>query len=126
MPIKYKIVPRQNPADRNTPPKYYAQAVSSGKISLRSLAQKISQISTVSTVDTMAVLEALLQPIPAEIANGNIVRLGEFGSFGLTISSEGVDAEANFTTSKIKKNGVRFRPGKLFKEVIDTAGYEKE
>lgn len=126
MPIKYKVVARQNPADRSIPPKYYASAVSSGKTSLRALAQKISQISTVSTVDTVATLEALLQLIPAEIANGNIVKLGEFGSFGLTISSDGVDSEADFTTAKIKKNTVRFRPGKLFKNVIDAAGYQKE
>ncbi|HEX9654517.1 MAG TPA: HU family DNA-binding protein [bacterium] len=126
MPIKYKVVARQNPADRSIPPKYYAQAVSSGKTSLRSLAQKISQISTVSTVDTMATLEALLQLIPAEIANGNIVKLGEFGNFGLTISSEGADSQENFAASKIKKYTVRFRPGKLFKNVIDAAGYEKE
>jgi len=126
MSIKYKVVARQNPSDRTVPAKYYAQAVSTGKTALRPLSKRISQISTVSTIDTLATLEAFLQVVPEEIAEGRIVKLGDFGSFGLTLSSEGVDAEADFTTARIKKYTVRFRPGKLFKEVISNAGYEKE
>ena len=74
----------------------------------------------------MAALEAFLQIVPEEITEGRIVKLGDFGSFGLTLSSEGVDAEADFISAKTKKYTVRFRPGKLFKEVISNAGYEKE
>lgn len=126
MAIKYKTVARKNPGDQTAPPKYYAQAVSSGKTTLRQMAKIISDISTVSSIDTMAALEAFLHTIPQEMADGRIVKLGDFGSFSVTISSEGVENEADFTVSKIKKYSVRFRPGKLFKEAIDNAGYQKE
>lgn len=93
MAIKYKVVPRVNPSDRTQPPKYYAQAISTGKTTLRPLSKKIAQISTVSSVDTVAVLEAFLQLIPDEIAEGRIVKLGDFGSFSLTRKSQGTPNE---------------------------------
>ena len=126
MSIKYRVVARQNPADRTLPAKFYAQVVNAGKTTIRPLTKKIAQISTVSSVDTLATLEAFLQVVPEEIAQSRIVKLGDFGSFSLTLSSEGTDTEESFTASKIKKYTVRFRPGKLFREVIDAAGFEKE
>ena len=126
MSIKFKVVARQNPSDRTQPAKFYAQAVSTGKTTLRPLSKKIEQISTVSSVDTMAVLEAFIQLIPEEMAESNIVKLGDFGSFSLTLNSEGAETEAAFTAGRIKKYTVRFRPGKLFKDVLNAAGYKKE
>ena len=87
MPTKYNVISRRNPLDPQAPHKFYPSVVSGGRITLRQLARQISEISTVSTVDTMAVLEALLTIIPREIADGNIVELGEFGSFRLRIQA---------------------------------------
>ena len=126
MTLKFKPVARKNPGDQTAPEKYYAQVVSKGKINLRPLANRISQISTVSTVDTLAVLEGFVQVIPEELADGNIVKLGDFGSFSVTLSSEGADTADHLTASNIKKNSIRFRPGKLLQNVINVAGYEKE
>ena len=79
-----------------------------------------------SSVDTMATLEALIQVLPGEIAEGKIVKLGEFGSFGITLQSEGAETEEAFTASNIKRFSIRFRPGKIFKNTLSNAGYKKE
>ena len=67
MTIKYNVVERPNPLDREAPKKFYPSIQSSGRMSLRQLSQRISQMCTVSSPDTMAVLESLLTiiPIPA-------------------------------------------------------------
>jgi predicted histone-like DNA-binding protein len=126
MPISYKVVPKHNPSDRSLPPKFYAQAINKGMVEMRSMADKIGLISTVSTVDTVAVLEGFIQAVPAELAEGRSVRMGEFGIFSITVNSEGADTEESFTSGNIKKVIVHFRPGKLFKNVLNTAGYKKE
>lgn len=126
MAIPFKVVPRVNPADRNQPPKFCAQGVSKGHTTLRDLSNKIKQISTVSSVDTMATLEALIQELPGEIAEGKIVQLGEFGSFGITLQSEGAETEEAFTAANIKRFSIRFRRGKIFKNTLNNAGYKKE
>ena len=126
MALKYKPVAHKNPGDQTAPVKYYAQAVSTGKVSLRQLANRIAQISTVSPVDTLAVLEGFVQVIPEELANGNIVKLGDFGSFNVTLRSEGVDKAEDVSSSLIRNTSIRFRPGKLLKNTVDNATFEKE
>lgn len=105
---------------------YYPQVKSSGKVMLRQFAQQIADISTVSAVDTIAVLEALLTVIPRELAEGRIVRLGDFGSFSLRIRGQGADTPEGVTAHNITKTLTSFRPGKLFKGALDNISFEKE
>ena len=125
MAVKYSLMQRIKPGDSTAPRKFYAVSQNSGELTLRELANYISQISTVSSIDTLAVLESLLQVIPQNLANGQIIRLGDFGSFYLTISSEGADTEEDFSKSMIKKAKLNFRPGKLIKNSLKTMDFEK-
>ena len=75
MPINYVLVERGKPGDATAPKKFYARAKSSGEMTLRELTKRIADISTVSSIDTKAVLEALLQVIPEELAGGNPSRV---------------------------------------------------
>ena len=125
MAIKYSIIQRPKPGDPNAPKKFYAIVQNDGEISLRELAEQIAQISTVSPIDTLAVLESLLQVIPDHLLNSRIVRLGDFGSFFMTLSSDGAETEDAFTPGLIKKAKVNFRPGKLIRNMLKTASFEK-
>ena len=93
MSVNFKAVPKKNPQLPAEPPKFYAHLVSTGDLTLRQLAKQIAARSTVSAADTLAVLESLLEVIPESLADGKIVRLGDFGSFSLTASSEGMGRE---------------------------------
>ena len=125
MAINYVVVPRRNMVDETAPSKFYALSKSSGETTLRKLANRISSMSTVSTIDTQAVLEALLQVIPEELAEGNIVRLGDFGNFYTTIKSNGIDNEESFNESLIEKACIRFRPGHEIKKTLNNVQYKK-
>lgn len=119
------VITRRKPGDPTAPEKYYPSLKSSGRVTLRQLSKQIAEISTVSSVDTMAVLEALLTLIPREIANGNIVNLGDFGSFRLRIQSEGSDRSEEVTANNIKNVLPRFIPGKEFKQALNTTQFTK-
>ncbi len=118
MAVSFNIVAKKNPAKQSDPPKYYAQAVNSGTINLRELAKLITEKSTVKSADTMAVIEGLLEVIPAALADGKIIHIGDFGTFSLTIKSEGVADENKVTAHHVNKTNIRFRPGSEFKKVI--------
>ena len=79
-----------------------------------------------SVVDTMAVIESLLQIIPRHITEGEIVRLGDFGSFSLHLSSSGAESETAFTKDLIKGIKIIFRPGKELKDALKNVKFEKE
>jgi hypothetical protein len=53
------------------------------------------------------------------------VRLGEFGSFMVTISSEGAETAEAFNASLIRSNAIRFRPGKEVQKVLKTVQYQR-
>jgi predicted histone-like DNA-binding protein len=125
MTVKFNVVQRGNPANQEAPKKFYPSIESSGRKTMRQLAAQISQISTVSSVDTMAVLEALLTIIPQELANGNIVELGDFGNFWLKTAAEGADTAEAVRSSQITNLLPRFNPGKEFKKVLVTVEFEK-
>ena len=121
MAIEYSLVARGNPAKPTAPKKFYAAAKSTGDTTVRGLAKRISDISTVSSVDVMAVLEALFQVVPGELADGRIVRCGDFGSFSTTLQSEGAETEKEFTAASVTNVKVNFRPGKLFTQAMQSA-----
>ena len=117
---------RGNPAKPDEPKKFYANSVTRGDISLRELAKEIAEISTVSVVDTSAVIESLLQIIPRHVIDGEIVRLGDFGSFSIRLSSGGAENEGSFSANLIKGVKLSFRPGRELKKALQDAEFEKE
>ena len=126
MSVKYVVLGKNNPLKPTEAKKYYAQVKSSGETTLRELAKLISQTSTVSTADVMAVLEGFIEILPQEIARGQIVRLGDFGSFSLSIKSEGEEKEEKVNANSIKGNKLNFRPGKVVKDALNQIQYEKD
>ncbi len=123
--IQYVSTKRRDPRDSSNPQKYYACASSRGTVDLRGIARKISAQSTLTTVDTFAVLEAFIQLIPQELADGKIVQLGEFGSFRVTLRSEGADTAEELNSHAIKEVMVRFRQGTEFKRLFSNPTFEK-
>ncbi len=126
MTVKFTVVPRKDPRDQNSTPKYYATAKSDGRADTNSLAKQIARMSTVSTADTMGMLEAFLTVVPDQLADGKIVELGEFGTFRISISSEGSENADEVTASSVTDARVIFTPGKRFKDVLATLTYQKE
>lgn len=125
MAINYSLTQRVNLKDATAPRKYYAIAKSNGEETVRQLATEISKRSGLSSVDVFAVIEAFIDLIPEKVAEGKIVRLGDFGSFNVTISSEGAEKAEEFTSALIRGNSLNFRPGKLVQKVLDTIEYSK-
>ena len=118
-------IARGNPGKPEAPAKFYASIKSSGRTTLRELSKQIAEISTVSTVDTMAVLEGLLAIIPRQIANGNIVELGDFGTLWMSIRSEGSVTQEEVKAHNIKRVTARFTPGKEFRQVLSNTEFVK-
>ena len=125
MSIKFNVVERGNPAKPQAPKKYYPSIRSSGRMTLRQLAEEASDRSTLSTADMMAAIESFLAIVPDELANGKIVELGDFGSFWLRSTSEGVDDPTKVRGDQVTSLIPRFIPGKQFKRVLDAAKFEK-
>lgn len=58
-----------------------------------------------------------------QLLNGNKVQLGELGTFGISISSEGANSMQEFTAKNIKAVNILFAPGPDFENLIDRAEF---
>ncbi len=123
--INFNLKERVNPQAPAEPRNYYAFAQNQGAVNLRQLSTRISRESTISMMDTMAVLEGLLQVIPDLLSDGKIVRLGDLGTFRLTISSNGVEDPDDFNNSMIKGVNLKFRPGAIFRDQLNNVKFTK-
>ncbi len=123
--IKYKLVNRKNPQDQADPGKFYASLNHDRKSDMRDVAERITKRSTVSTIDAMAVLEAFTQVIPEMMAEGDLIQLGDFGTFFGTIKSAGSATKDEFHTTHIQKMKLHFRPGAEFKKTLRNLVFSK-
>ena len=108
--VTYSVSPRINPRDKEAAPKFYAQAQARGDVSIREMAERIQSTCTVTKADVYAVLVALEDVIVEALQNGEIVRLGELGTFQLSLSGKGAVTEEDYNTSLIKRAKINFRP----------------
>lgn len=123
--LEFALRQKPNPRDPLAARKFYAVAQYNGDLSLRDIATWISRESTVSLMDTMAVLEGLLQVMPDFLLDGKIVKLGEFGSFRVSVSSDGADTAEEFETNMIRKLRIIFRPGNELQKFMSDVDYKK-
>lgn len=118
--VKYSVVGRKNPSDKDAAPKFYACAQSSGEQSLEDLSKVIEKNCTLTSTDVMAVLHAMDEVMRDQLSNGQIVRIGDLGYARLTLRSNGADAEDAFNSSFIKEARVSFTPSVNTRKALKT------
>ena len=67
--------------------------------------------------DVKHVIEALVEEVQENLANGNKVKLDQFGTFYMTFCCPGVATSAECTVKNIKRVNIRFVPDKELKLV---------
>lgn len=88
----------------------YGRAVVNKVVHTSAIAKKITERCTVTEPDILAVINALMTEISANIADGNKVVLDEFGSFKLGIRTSPAESAKKFTSANIKNMYVIYSP----------------
>lgn len=123
--ISFEITQKVNPREPDAPRKYYATSKSKGKLNARQLAELISRETMLGSVETLAVLEALMSAVPRLLAQGQIVDLAEFGTFWVSLRSNGAESPEAFNAAMIKGAKINFRPGKEFNKHLAALKYHR-
>ena len=123
--VTYSVVPRINPREKNDPPKYYAQAQASGDVNIREMSERIQASCTVTKADVYAVLVSMEDVIIDALKSGEIVRLGDLGTFQIGVSGKGTLTEEEYDSSLIQKARINFRPGIALSGILTSLTYAK-
>jgi predicted histone-like DNA-binding protein len=122
--MKYKTVSKMNPQDRSAARKYYAHPVYTGEIDLKRVASEIAALSSLSSGDVHNVLINFTEALPKYLKDGYKLRLGDFGIFKVSFSSEGVDDEKQIMPTHIRGRKVLYVPGKDIKTSLAGMHFE--
>ena len=122
MSVKYTFQRKGNPNQPEAAKKWYAMAKSDGEITLKELC---SEFTGMNDSAVLAMLNELVKSLNRHLADGKIVRLGDFGSFQISFGSEGAETPEKFNEKFIREKKVIFRPGKDVKKMLKTVEFEK-
>lgn len=125
MSVKYSITAMKNPQNPDAPKKYFAKAQARDTVELNRIADEIAYATSLTDGDVLNVLRGLIKKMKEHLSDGDIVSLGDFGTFQYQLSSQGAVGEKEFITANIRKVRMQFRSGKLLREGLQGLTFEK-
>ncbi|GAA6255444.1 DsbA family protein [Bacteroides sp. f07] len=125
MAQKYVVVERKNPLKPQEPAKFYAMARSNRRVDTDEIISRISERSSFSIGELKGCITEFLLEMKNQLALGNIVLLGDMGSFRITISTGNATetAEKFKAATCIKISHVRFHPGSMLVDMCKAMKY---
>lgn len=125
MSQQYVVVERKNPIKPQEAAKFYAMARSSRRVDTAEVINRISERSSYSIGELNGCITEFLLEIRNQLELGNIVLMGELGSFRVTIATGTATATAKEfkAATCIKKARVRFNPGAMLKDMCKSLKY---
>ncbi len=124
--MEYKLIQRGNPGDKTAPKKWYASPVISGKTTQATISKEISGRSSLTRGDISNVIMNLIDELPKSLLEGRSVKLDGFGTFRVSFSSEGADAEKDFEAHMIRNPKIVFTPSKELKQSLANLTFERK
>ncbi len=105
------LVRVQKMKKKGQPDKWYGKTVKRQDVSLKLIAQMISQSNSITESDVYGVLIALIHEMKVLLQMGHTIKLDGFGNFHLTIESEMVDNKSDYRLDEhVKRVKCKFTP----------------
>ncbi|ALO49361.1 HU family DNA-binding protein [Hoylesella enoeca] len=121
MTIIFNKVQRKNPAKPDEPMKWYPVLRRIDLMEEEEVTIEIADETTLNPREAGMALSLFKKVLIRALLNGRTVKLGNWGTFRLTITTKGSATEKEVTADKVKKINIRFIPGKELKEAIAKA-----
>ena len=122
--IDYSVYMMRNPLKPELPEKAYAKNQVSEIWPLEKFAKHIADHNGVFSRGTVkGVLSDTCECLVEQLLNGKKVELGELGTFGISLSSEGAPSVKEFSAKNIKAVNILFATGPDFENLINRAEF---
>jgi predicted histone-like DNA-binding protein len=123
MAIKLKKIERKNPQNQ-AQSKWYLTQETAGSVGIAEIAREIEGRSALSHGDVLSVLDNLVEVMPIFLKLGQSVKLEGFGSFRVSVSSEGKTNAADLSARDVRGAKLLFLPSADLKRNLDGLEYE--
>jgi predicted histone-like DNA-binding protein len=125
MAVKLRKIMKKNPQDL-TQAKWYLTQEKTGNVGIKEIAKEIEGRSALSLGDVQSVLSNMVEILPLFLKLGQSVNLEGFGSFRISVSSEGADKPEDLNARHIKGVKLLFLPSNDLKRNLEGITFEVE
>jgi predicted histone-like DNA-binding protein len=125
MAIKLKKIQKKNPLHLDMV-KWYLTQEKTGTVGVNEIAKEIEGRSALSLGDVQSTLSNLVEIMPLFLKLGQTIKLEGFGSFRITVQSEGTDTVEELNARHIKGIKLVFQPSTELKRSLEDISFEIE
>lgn len=115
MSLIYNKIARKKPGSNPPQIKYYVTPKTIKLLTLRDIATRVAKNTTMSPQEVELVLNSMVDEMQLVLLSGYSVRLGDWASMHVTVTSEGADTAKLCTPDLVKRVNVRTEFSKEFR-----------
>lgn len=123
MAILIKPVQKVNPSNTKEAMKWYVSQVTTAQVDETQVAMDLSDETTLNPSEAMMAIRQLRKIVLRRLLSGESVKLGNWGSFSVTISSTGSEKKEDVSAKNIKSVNLNFQPDEAFKTDLNKASF---
>lgn len=123
MAILIKPIQRVNPLDKNAEKKWYITQVTTAQVDETTVAMDLADETTLNASEAMMAIRQLRKILLRRLLSGESVKLGNWGSFNVSINSTGVEKKDDVNAKNIKSINLNFQPDEQFKADLQKATF---
>lgn len=123
MAILIKPVQRVNPQRTTDPMKWYVTQVTTALVDETQVAMDLADETTLNPSEAMMAIRQLRKILLRRLLGGESVKLGNWGSFSVTLSSTPADKKEDLTARNIRSVNLNFQPDEAFKTDLQKAQF---
>ena len=123
MPILIKPIQRVDPSKPTEAKKWHIVQTTTRQVDETEVAMELSDETTLNASEAMMAIRQLRKIVLRHLKAGESVKLGNWGSFNVTLSTQGAETKEALTANNIKAVNVNFQPDDAFKTEMQKAQF---
>lgn len=123
MSIFLKPVQRHNPLDKDAPMKWYPVQYTTKMVNENEVAELIADETTLNPMEAQMAIRQLRKVVQRLLLDGKSVKLGNWGTFNVTLNTEGAATKEALTARNVKMVNINFQPGEELKTAMQKADF---
>lgn len=123
MSIFLKPVQRRNPLKPKEPMKWYPIQNTVKMVDETEVAELIADETTLNPMEAQMAIRQLRKIVQRLLLDGKSVKLGNWGSFNVTLNTEGVATKDELSARNVKSVNINFQPDTELKAAMQRADF---
>ena len=123
MSIFLKAVQRINPSEPDEPKKWYPVQYTTKRVDESEVAMLIADETTLNPMEAAMAIRQLRKVVQRLLLDGKSVKLGDWGTFNITLNTEGAERKEDLTARNVKRVNINFQPADEMKAAMQKADF---